>query len=156
LELTYYFLAGPADYEVFTAFAQDSSSNQVAWWVTVGGEFGSAVATYSDSEGWTKVMDVTVDTWYGVRIAADPSTHSYDLSVWEDANPANTTTVTGIDFRNGATAGIIDQFQFGNFNPSWIGYASYAFIDDVLFVGPQIFQDGFDSGDTGSWSSVRP
>jgi len=156
-ELTYYFLAGSTDEEVLTVLGGNNADGQVAWWVSVGGSAGNAIGTYSDSGGWIHVMDVVPDTWYGVRLEIDPATFTYDITVWEDANPANTATETGIAFRDGSAADTIDQILFGNFIDSVTSSTDYAFIDDINFVAPTVLEDGFESANTGSWSSsTRP
>jgi hypothetical protein len=156
-ELTYYFLVGSADDEVLTVIGGNNADNQVAWWVTVGGPVGNAIGTYSVSGGWNHVMDVAPDTWYGVRLEIDTATYTYDITVWEDGNPANIATEAGIAFRNGSAADAIDQIQFGNFSDAVTSSTDYAFIDDIGFVGPNVFEDGFESGTTSSWSRpTRP
>ena len=156
-ELTYYFLVGSAEEEVLTVIGGNNADHQVAWWVSVGGYFENAIATYSVSGGWNHVMDVVPDTWYGVRLEIDPATYFYDITVWEDGNPANTSAETGIAFRDGSAADTIDQVQFGNFSDTLISSIDYAFIDDIKFVAPTVLEDGFESANTGSWSSsTRP
>ena len=156
-ELSFYFLVGSTDEEVLTVIGGNNADGQVAWWVSVGGSVGNAIGTYSVSGGWNHVMDVVPDTWYGVRLEIDPPTFNYDITVWEDGIPANTATETGIAFRDGSAADIIDQIQFGNFSDSVTSSTDYAFIDDVNFVGSTILKDGFESANTSSWSSsTRP
>lgn len=156
-ELTYYFLVGSAEEEVLTVIGGNNADGQVAWWVSVGGFFENAVATYSEFGGWNHVMDVVPDTWYGVRLEIDIATFTYDITVWEDGVPANTVTETDIPFRNGSTADTIDQIQFGNFSDSSVSFTDYAFIDDVTFIGTTVLEDGFESGNTSGWSfSTRP
>jgi hypothetical protein len=156
-ELTYYFLVGSAEEEVLTVIGGNNADGQVAWWVSVGGYYENAVATYSDSEGWNHVMDVVPDTWYGVLLEIDIATFTYDITVWEDGVPANTVTETGIAFRSGSTADTIDQIQFGNFSDSSLSFTDYAFIDDVTFIGTTVLKDGFESANTSGWSlSTRP
>jgi len=151
-ELTYYFLVGSAEEEALTVIGGNNAGHQVAWWVSVGGSIENAIATYSDSGGWNHVMDVVPDTWYGVRLEIDVATYSYDITVWEDANPTNTATETGIAFQNGSAADTIDQIQFGNFSDSVTSSTDYAFIDDITFVGSTILKDGFESANTSAWS----
>ncbi len=116
-----------------------------------------SIGTHSVAGGWNHLMDVAADTWYGVTLEIDPSTFTYDITVWEDDNPANTATEIGVVFRDGSAADHIDQIQFGNFSDSVSGPADSAFIDDVTFVGPRVLNDDFESGNTGSWSSsTRP
>jgi len=114
-ELSFYFLVGSTDEEVLTVLGGNNANGQVAWWVSVGGSVGNAIGTYSESGGWAHVMDVVPDIWYGVRLEINPATFTYDITVWEDGNPANTATETAIAFRDGSTADTIDQIQFGNF-----------------------------------------
>jgi len=156
VELTYFFRVTTIDHETLSAFGRHDASNQVTWWVTVGGAAGNGVATFSDSQGWTQIMSVAPDTWYGVHIIADIATHSYDISVWEEGNPGNNATLTGLDFRNGAAASAIDQIQFGDFNGDPTPYSGSSYLDSVFFVGPIVFLDGFESGNTDAWSSVNP
>ncbi|MGD8440942.1 MAG: hypothetical protein PVG53_10425, partial [Holophagae bacterium] len=96
-DLTYHFmLAGGSDREALCVFGRDASDNTVAWWVSHGGQFGNAVATYSDSQGWTWIMDIASDTWYGVHLLIDPVSSTYDVTVWQDDNPATTATATDL------------------------------------------------------------
>jgi len=156
-ELTYYFRVGSATDEVLTAVGGNNADGQVAWWISVGGSVENAIGTHSVSGGWNHVMDVEADTWYGVTLEIDPATFTYEITVSEDDNPANTVTETGIPFRDGSVVDTIDQIQFGNFSESVAGPAGSAFIDDVSFVGPRILEDGFESGNTSGWSrSTRP
>ena len=102
-------------------------------------------------------MDVVADVWYGVTLEVDPATFSYDITVWEDGNPTNTVTETGIGFRDGTAVDTIDQIQFGNFNDSTVSSTVSAFVDDIEFVAPRILENGFESGNTSGWSrSTRP
>jgi hypothetical protein len=156
VELTFFFQATAVAAEMLSAFGRHEPSNQIAWWVTVGGTFPNAVATFSDSQGWTHIMDVAPNGWYGVHVFADLGAHAYDITVWEDANPTNAVTVTNLDFRDGAAAGIIDQIQFGDFNTSLTPHSDVVFVDDVFFIRPNVFRDGFESGNTDTWSSVSP
>lgn len=150
-EMSYFFrLTGSGDRETLCVFGHNYANNAVAWWVTHGGWFGNAVATYSETQGWTHVKDVVNDTWYGVRLDIDVSTHSYDITVWEAADPSNTTTVTGLDFRNLLLADPVDDIQIGDFYDSFSDSRS-AYLDDLRLVGPGIFSDGFESGNTGAW-----
>jgi parallel beta-helix repeat protein len=156
-ELTYHFRVGSTTDEVLTAVGGNNSGHQVAWWVAVGGAVGNAIGTYSESGAWNPVMTVAADTWYGVKLEIDPATFSYDITVWEDGNPGNTVTQTGIAFCNGSAVEVIDQIQFGNFSDATSGPAASAFIDDIEFIGRRILNDDFESGNTGSWSSsTRP
>jgi hypothetical protein len=156
-ELTYYFRVGSTNDEILTAVGGNNAGHQVAWWVGVGGAVGDAIGTHSHSGGWNHVMNVTVDTWYGVTLDIHPSTFTYDITVWEDGNPGNTATETGIPFRDGSNVDVIDQFQFGNFSDAVSGPAASAHVDDIEFIGSNIFNDGFESGHFGSWSSpTRP
>lgn len=156
VELVYFFRATTLEHETLSAFGRHDDSNQVAWWVTVGGGPADSISTFSDSQGWTQIMSVTPDTWYGVHIIADMASHSYEISVWEEANPTNGVTVTGIDFRNGAAASAIDQIQFGDFNAETTPYSGSSYLDSVFFIGPIVFLDGFESGNTDAWSGVSP
>lgn len=156
IELSYFFRVPTVGHETLSAFGRHNDSNQIAWWVTVGGDSWNGVVTFSDSQGWTQIMSVSPDTWYGVHIVADIPEHSYDISVWEEANPANSVTVTGLDFRNGASANAVDQIQFGDFNADVTPYSGSSYLDSVFFIGPIVFVDGFESGDTNAWSSVSP
>jgi len=151
-EMTYHFLlSGGSLREVLCVFGHNYANNAVAWWVTHGGWFGDAVATYSETQGWTHVMDVAINTWYGVRLDIDVEAHSYDITVWEDADPANTATVTGVDFRNLLLADPVDDIQMGDFyNGS--SDLRLAYLDDLRLVGPGVFVDDFESGDTSAWS----
>jgi hypothetical protein len=152
-EMTYSFrLGGGSDREVLCVFGHNYDNNAVAWWVTHGGWFGNAVATYSNSQGWTHVMDVVDDTWYSVRLDIDVDTHSYDITVWEDDDPTNTATVTGLDFRDLAAADPIDDIQMGDFYDSF-SITRTAYLDDVRLIGPRIFADDFEAGNTGAWSN---
>ena len=156
-ELTFFFRVSSTTEEVLTAVGGNNSGHQVAWWIGVGGAVGNAIGTYSETGGWNHVMDVVADTWYGVRLEIDPTTFTYDITVWEDGNPGNTATETGIPFRNGTAVEVIDQIQFGNFSAATSGPAASAFVDDVKFVGTRILNDDFESGNTGYWSSsTRP
>ena len=87
------------------------------------------IGTLSHSGGWNHVMDVAADTWYGVTLEIDPTSFTYDITVWEDDDPANTATETGIAFRDGSDVEVIDQFQFGNFSDAVAGPAAAAFVD---------------------------
>ena len=156
LELTYYFYVESADQEMLSSFGRHDASNQIAWWVTVGGAVGNAIGTYSDSRGWTHVMDVAPGTWYGVYIAADMASSTFDITVWEDQYPANTATVTGLDFRNGAAASVIDQIQFGDFNAGTTPHSDSSYLDDVVFIGPTVFRSDFETGNTGGWAATVP
>jgi len=156
-ELTYYFRVGSTTDEVLTAVGGNNAGHQVAWWVGVGGSVGNAIGTHSHTGGWNHVMDVVADTWYGVTLNIDPSTFTYDITVWEDGNPGNTATETGVAFRDGSAVEVIDQIQFGNFSDAVAGPAFSAFVDEVEFIGTRILKDGFESGNTGAWSSsTRP
>jgi hypothetical protein len=156
-ELTYYFRVGSTTDEVLTVLGGNNADGQVAWWVGVGGTVGNAIGTHSVSGGWNHVMDVAADTWYGVTLEIDPSTYTYDITVWEDGNSGNTATETGIAFRDGSAVNIIDQIQFGNFGDAVAGPAASAFIDDVTFAAPRVLNDDFESGNTSAWSfSTRP
>jgi hypothetical protein len=151
--LTYFFtLTGNTDREVFSVFGRNIDNNAVAWWVTHGGYFGNAVATYSETQGWTHVMDVVNDTWYGVRLEIDVTTHSFDITVWEETNPTNTSTVTGVDFRNLLLADPVDEIQIGDFSQTYSD-TRLGYLDDLLFVGPGVFHDDFESGDISAWSN---
>ena len=155
-EMTYYFrLTGGSDREVFSVFGHNYQNNAVAWWVTHGGWFGNAVGTYSEDQEWTHIMDVSNDTWYGVHLVIDVDTHTYDITVWEDTNPANTNTVPDLDFRNGLLADPIDDIQIGDFSQTSIDQR-IGYLDDLRLVGPRIFLDDFESGDPGAWSGVNP
>ncbi len=156
-ELTFFFRAGSTTDEVLTAVGGNNAGHQVAWWVGVGGAVGNAIGTHSHSGGWNHVMDVAVDTWYGVTLDIYPATFTYDITVWEDGFPGNTATETSIPFRDGSAVDVIDQFQFGNFSDEVSGPAASAFVDDVEFIGTRILNDNFESGNTGYWSSsTRP
>jgi parallel beta-helix repeat protein len=156
-ELTFYFRVGSTTDEVLTAVGGNNAGHQVAWWVGVGGDAGDAIGTHSHSGGWNHVMDVSPDTWYGVKLEIDPAALTYDITVWEDGNPGNTATETGLPFRDGSDVEVIDQIQFGNFSDATSGPAASAFIDDVEFVGTRVLKDDFESGNTGMWSwSTRP
>jgi parallel beta-helix repeat protein len=156
-ELTFYFQVGPTTDEILTAVGGNNAGHQVAWWVGVGGAVGDAIGTHSHSGGWNHVMNVVADTWYGVILEIDPATFTYDITVWEDGNPGNTATETGIPFRDGSDVEVIDQIQFGNFSDAVAGPGASAFIDDVEFIGERILNDDFESGNVGSWSfSTRP
>ena len=155
-DLTYHFmLAGGSDREALCVFGRDASDNTVAWWVSHGGFFGNAVATYSDSQSWTWVMDIASDTWYGVHLLIDPIAYTYDITVWQDDNPTNTATVTGLAFRNGASADVITELQIGDFYDSFSDVRP-AYLDEVLLIGPYVFADGFETGHTGAWTAVQP
>jgi hypothetical protein len=155
-ELTYHFrLASGSDREALCVFGHDSTNLTVGWWISHGGQFGNAVATFSDSQQWTWVMDISGDTWYGVHLLIHPSSHSYDITVWQDDNPANTATVTGIDFRHGALADTIDQIQAGDFYKSYSDIRP-AWIDEILLIGPFVFADAFETGTTDNWSATQP
>jgi hypothetical protein len=100
-------------------------------------------------------MDIASDTWYGVHLLIDPVSSTYDVTVWQDDNPATTATVTDLAFRNGPSADVITEIQMGDF------YASYsdirpAYVDEVLLIGPFVFADGFEAGHTGAWSATAP
>ena len=151
-DLTYYFRVDTTSGEILTAIGGNNADGEVAWWVGVGGEVGDAIGTYSEAGGWNHVLDVSAETWYGVTLEIDPSTFSYDITVWEDGDPANTATESGIPFRNGVEVVIIDQIQFGNFSGSTFSSSDAAFVDDVRLVGSRVFEDGFESWNTGSWS----
>jgi len=156
-ELTYYLRVGSTTEEVLIATGGNTAGHQVAWWVGVGGAVGSAIGTHSHTGGWNHVMNVVADTWYGVTLEIDPSTFTYDITVWEDGFPTNTATETGIPFRDGSDVEVIDQIQFGNFSDAVAGPTDSAFIDDVEFIGARLLNDDFESGNTGSWSSsTRP
>ncbi len=156
-ELTYYFRVGSTTDEILTAIGGNNADDRVAWWVGAGGTVGSAIGTHSVSGGWNHVMDIVADTWYGVHLDIDISTLTYDITVWEDGNPVNTTTETGIPFRNGSAASIVDHIQFANFSGAVAGPSGSAFVDDVTFVGATILNDGFESANTSGWSfSTRP
>jgi hypothetical protein len=156
-ELNFYFLAESTDEEILTAVGGNNAGHQVAWWVGVGGDVGNAIGTYSESGGWNHVMDVSTDSWYGVTLEIYPASFTYDITVWQDGNPTNTATETGIAFRNGSAADTIDQIQFGNFSESTVSSTDAAFIDDIIFVGARVLEDGFESANTSGWSSsTRP
>jgi parallel beta-helix repeat protein len=156
-ELTYYFRVGSTTEEVLTAVGGNNAYGQVAWWVGVGGDVGNAIGTHTISGGWNHVMAVSADTWYGVTLEIDPASFTYDITVWEDGNPGNTATETGIAFRDGTEVEVIDQIQFGNFSDAGAGPAASAFVDDVEFVGARVLNDDFETGNVGSWSwSTRP
>jgi len=156
-ELTFFFRVGSTTEEYLTAVGGNNSGHQVAWWVGVGGDVGAAIGTHSETGGWNHVMNVVVDTWYGVTLDTFPSTHTYDIKVWEDGNPGNTATQTGIPFRNGSAVEVIDQIQFGNFSDVDTGPAASAYIDGVALTGARVLHDDFETGNTGHWSwSTRP
>jgi hypothetical protein len=156
-ELTFYFRVGSTAEEYLTAVGGNNSGHQVAWWVGVGGAVGNAIGTHTHAGGWNHVMNVAADTWYGVTLDINTATHTYDITVWENGNPGNTATETGIVFRDGSAVDVIDQIQFGNFSDALAGPAASAFVDDVGFVGVRILNDDFESGNVGSWSwSTRP
>ena len=156
-ELTFHFQVEATDDQVLTAIGGNNADHQVAWWVGVGGPAGNAIGTYSVSGGWNHIMDVTPDTWYGVKLEIDPAAFTYDITVWEDDNPTNTASDTEISFRNGSDGGHIDQIQFGNFSDSTTSSNVSAFVDDVKFTGSRVLNDDFESGNTGAWSSsTRP
>lgn len=155
-ELTYYFLlAGGSDREALCVFGQDSSAGATGWWVSHGGWFGNAVATYSDSQNWIHVMDISSDTWYGVHLEIHASSFTYDITVWEDDYPSNSNTVTGVDFRNGAAAGAITELQAGDFYVSSSDLRA-AYLDEVFLIGPTVFRDDFESGNPDAWSRAVP
>jgi hypothetical protein len=156
-ELTYYFNVGSTTDEVLTVVGGNNAGHQVAWWIGVGGAVGNAIGTHSHSGGWNHVMNVVADSWYGVTLVVDPTSFTYEITVWEDDNPGNTATETGIPFRDGSDVEVIDQIQFGNFNDAVSGTVASAFVDDVKFIGARVLNDDFESGNTGSWSSsTRP
>jgi parallel beta-helix repeat protein len=156
-ELTYYFRVESTDEEILTAIGGNNARREIAWWVGVGGTVGNAIGTHSHSGGWNHVMDVTADTWYGVTLQVDPASFTYDITVWEDGNPANAVTETGIPFRDGSAVEIIDQIQFGNLIDEGATSTASAFIDDVAFIASRVLKDDFESGNTGMWSSsTRP
>ena len=156
VDLTYFFrLSSGSDREALCVFGRDSSDNTIAWWVAHGGQFGNAVATYSDIEGWTHVMDITGDAWYGVHLEIDTAACTYDITVWEADNPATTATVTDRTFRNFTLADAVDEIQLGDFYASYSDLRS-AYVDDLRLVGPVVFRDDFESGDTAGWSAVSP
>jgi hypothetical protein len=156
VDLTYFFrLTGGSTREALCVFGRDSSDNMIAWWVTHGGQFGNAVATYSDIQGWTHIMDISSDAWYGVLLDIDTAAATYDITVWEQDNPTNTATVTDRTFRNSPLANAVDEIQLGDFYASYSDLRS-AYVDDLRLVGPVVFRDGFESGDTAEWSGVSP
>ncbi|MEE4273348.1 MAG: hypothetical protein V2I67_16860 [Thermoanaerobaculales bacterium] len=156
-EVVYYFmLSGPTTREGMSFFGRDSSDNTVAWWVAHGGYYGNAVGTFSDSQNWTHIMDVVNDTWYGVHLVIDPVAFTYDITVWEDENPTNTSTVTGLAFRNGSAADAVDELQIGDFHPGFVGEERYAYLDDLFLIGPVVFADDFESGNAFAWSNMDP
>jgi len=156
-QFTFYFLAESTDDDILTVVGGNNAGHQVAWWIGVGGAVGNAIGTHSHTGGWNHVMHVVADTWYGVILEIDPATFTYDITVWEDGNPGNTTTETGIPFRDGSDVEVIDQIQFGNFSDALTGPAASAFIDNVEFIGARVLNDNFESGNTGAWSSsTRP
>lgn len=156
-ELTFFFRVGSTTDEVLTAVGGNNAGHRVAWWVGVGGDVGNAIGTHSHSGGWNHVMNVVVDTWYGVTLDIYPATFTYDITVWEDDFPGNTATETDIPFRDGSDVEVIDQIQFGNFSDAVAGPAGSTFVDDVEFIGTRVLNDDFESGNTGSWSwSTRP
>jgi hypothetical protein len=155
-ELSYFFLATNGEREVLSVFGRNSSNNAVGWWVTVGGVFGDAVATYSNSQGWTHVMNISTGAWYGVRLVIDMAAQTYDITVWQDADPTNTATVTGIAFRDGASASDIDEIQAGDFHAGFIGITGLAYLDDLRLIGETVFTDDFEIGDLSAWSAVEP
>jgi len=156
VDLTYFFrLTGGSTREALCVFGRDSADNMIAWWVAHGGQFGNAVATYSDIEGWTHVMDISSDAWYGVHLDIDTAASTYDITVWEQDNPTNTATVTDRTFRNSPLADAVDEIQLGDFYASFSDLRS-AYVDDLRLVGPVVFRDGFESGDTAEWSGVSP
>ena len=157
VELTFSFRVGATTEETLTVVGGNNAGHQVAWWVGVGGAVGNAIGTHSHSEGWNHVMDVEVDTWYGVDLDIDPASLTYDITVWNHDNPIITANETGIPFRDGAAVEVIDQIQFGNFSPATAGSPATAFIDNVSFIGARLTHDGFESANTGGWSSsTRP
>lgn len=157
VELEFYFRVDSTTEETLTAVGGNNASHRVAWWVGVGGEVGNAIGTYTEAGGWNHVMDVSTNTWYGVALEIDPSTHSYDITVWEDGSPTNTAAETGIGFLNGTDVETIDQFQFGNFSDSSSNSTDAAYVDNVSFVGSRVLEDGFESANTSGWSrSTRP
>ena len=74
-------------------------------------------------------MNVSPAIWYGVTLEIDPSTFTYDITVWEDGSPGTAVTETGIAFRDGSDVEVIDQIQFGNFSDASSGPAAAAFIE---------------------------
>ena len=156
-EHTFYFRVDSTNEELLTVVGGNNAGHQVASRIGVGGEVGNAIGTYSETAGWNHVMDVSAGTWYGTTLKIDPSTHTYDITVWEDNDPANTATETGIDFQNGTNVDTIDQILFGNFSESAVSSTDSAYVDDVSFVGSRVLEDGFDSGNLSGWSrSTNP
>lgn len=156
VDLSYFFrLSSGSDREALCVFGRDSADNAIAWWVAHGGQFGNAVATYSEIEGWTHVMDISSDTWYGVHLEIDTAACTYDITVWQEDNPATTATVTDRTFRNFTLADAVDEIQLGDFYASYSDLRS-AYVDDLRLVGPIVFRDGFESGDTAGWSGAGP
>ena len=101
-KLKYSFRVGSTADEILTAVGGNNAGHKVAWWVGVGGEVGNAIGTHSHGGGWNHVMDVEIDTWYDVIIAVNPSDYTYDLTVVDRADPANTVTETGLPFTSAA------------------------------------------------------
>jgi hypothetical protein len=64
--------------------------------------------------------------------------------------------VTDLAFRNGSAADAIDEIQIGDFHPGYVGEEKYAFLDDLRLVGPVLFRDDFENGNSGAWSSTVP
>jgi hypothetical protein len=156
-ELTFYFLAESTDDDILTVVGGNNADHRVAWWIGVGGDAGHAVGAYSESSGWTQVMGVSPYTWYGVTLEIDPTSSTFDITVWEDGNPAVSASQYGIPFRNGADVDVIDQIQFANFGESAVSSTASAYVDDISFTGTRILDDGFDFGNTSGWStSTRP
>ena len=99
-------------------------------------------------------MDVVNETWYGVRLDIDVDAHSYDITVWEDGNPTNTAIVTNLDFRDLLLADPVDDIQMGDFYASSSDLRT-AHVDDLRLIGPRIFADDFENGNTGAWSGGK-
>lgn len=151
-ELTFHFYSGSAEYEILDVFGRNTDNDQIGWWIVVGGTMEDRIGTYSDSQGWIEVMGIAPDTWYGVHLLIDMDTAIYDITAWEDGNPSNTNTVLDVDFRNGTDAGTINELQFANFNADPLVVFDYAYVDDLHLIGPTVFIDDFESGNTDAWS----
>jgi beta-galactosidase len=80
---------------------------------------------YKNSAGTNiTIQGITTNTWYTVKVIANPGTDTYDIYV------NGTKKITGAQFRN--VVSNIDNILFG----SGVGYVSTSYVDSVLVTVP--------------------
>lgn len=153
--MEYSFRVSDSQREMLSAFATDDGGALIGPWVTVGFPSEGEVHVYSESLGWLMVLSVQPDTWYRVILDIDVASNTYDITIWNEDDPADNNSLLAVPFRTSAGVPNLGTIQFGEFSSTSFADSAKAWVDDVLFM-PFVFWDGFESGDTAAWSSTVP